>query len=259
MSTVKVVIPLYKPRLSEIEAKLLRHNLKVFANKEVVLLMPEGLNVDTMRGQFEVDNYEVVRVRPEWLGSINGIAGYNRMMLSAEFYNLFSDVDYILICQTDVYIFRDELTYWSARGYDYIGAPWMRKSKYNTRIAKLYLSLRVVLHRKRKGFMKQDLFHRVGNGGLSLRNVARFKEACTIYRDKIEQMCALDHNLANEDVFWALVPEGFIYPTYIEALNFSIDMNPELALKELHNHLPFGCHGLTNEQIYDFWRDRIEL
>ncbi len=259
IQSVKVVIPLYRERLPDLEAKLLRHNLKVLSNQEIVLLMPEGLNVDTMRGQFDIDKYEIVRVSTEWLGRKNGVSGYNRMMLSEEFYAKFDDVDYILICQTDVYIFRDELTYWVARGYDYIGAPWGKKPKYDGFLMSLYLDARIHFHRKKKGFMKQDLFGRVGNGGLSLRRIDHFREACIKYSEKIEIMCASQHYLNNEDVFWALVPREFVYPSYYEALNFSIDTNPEMGLQRINGHLPFGCHGLTQPPIYAFWRDKITL
>lgn len=51
-------------------------------------------------------------VSDTWLGVRNGIAGYNQMMLSREFYQLFNDTEYLLICHTDAWIFRDELEDW---------------------------------------------------------------------------------------------------------------------------------------------------
>lgn len=259
MSTVKVVIPLYRERLPDLEAKILRHNLKVLCNQQITLLLPESLNGDTMRGQFRIDDYPIVRVPDEWLGLENGVMGYNRMMLSAEFYALFSDVDYILVCQTDAFVFRDELTYWVARGYDYIGAPWSQKAKYDTPVLRNYLRLRFLLHRRSKGFMKQELHGRVGNGGFSLRHVSNFHEACIKYQEQAERMCLSGHHLNNEDVFWALVPKEFTYPSYHEALDFSIDMNPEHSMSLINGRKPFGCHGLTRPAIYNFWREKLEL
>ena len=85
-------------------------------------------------------NREPVReVSDEWLGRKNGIAGYNRMMLSAGFYELFRDYEYLLICHTDAWIFRDELADWCRRGYDCVAAPWVRRKVYDLPILKQYL------------------------------------------------------------------------------------------------------------------------
>ena len=51
-------------------------------------------------------------------------AGYNRLLLTTQFYEKFLDYDYILIYHLDALLFRDELTMWCGQGYDYIGAPW---------------------------------------------------------------------------------------------------------------------------------------
>ncbi|MBQ2430169.1 MAG: hypothetical protein II274_04905 [Alistipes sp.] len=76
--------------------------MKVLGRYPITLLVPEDLNVTELQREFA--GLEITRVSPEWLGR-RGIAGYNRMMLSREFYELFSDYNYILICQTDAWIF----------------------------------------------------------------------------------------------------------------------------------------------------------
>ena len=95
---VKVVVPVYKPRLEGRELCSFKHNAEVLKRYPMVLLAPEGLNVEELLK--EVPECEVVRVTTDWLGR-NGVDGYNRMMLSKEFYALFDDSEYILICQTD--------------------------------------------------------------------------------------------------------------------------------------------------------------
>lgn len=259
MNKVKVVIPLYHNELPELELKLLRNNLQKLAMHNIALLMPEGLELDGMRGQFDVDKYEILRVSPEWLGRKNGVAGYNRMMLSAEFYSLFSDSEYILICQTDAYIDRDELLSWCDRGYDYVGAPWPMKPKYNLPIIKQYVALRKAMRRDELDILRQDLFDKIGNGGLSLRRVSKCIEVCERYRDIIERFCTSEHNLYNEDVFWAVIPDDMRYPTIKEALGFSIDMKPKFCFKLAGGKMPFGVHGLTYHRYYKFWYNRIAL
>ncbi len=261
--TVKVVIPIYQEQLPDLELKLLRHNLEVLSQHRIVILLPESLSLEQLRGQFPIDRYEIVRVSDEWLGRKRGIAGYNRMMLSEGFYALFSDVDYILICQTDVYIFRDELSHWASKGYDYIGAPWLKRSIYNNPLMRLYLAMRLIVHRRVRGerrkFLRQELFTRVGNGGLSLRRVESMRSACVVHHSKIEEMLSERTHLNNEDVFWALVPYDFRYPNYEEALRFSLDVKPELGVEVSNGALPFGCHGLTHRSIFKFWREKIDI
>ncbi|MFR9620915.1 MAG: DUF5672 family protein [Rikenellaceae bacterium] len=259
MNKLKVIIPLYHDRLPDLELKLLRNNLERLASHTIVLLMPEGLALDGMREQFSVDDYPIVRVSPEWLGRKNGVAGYNRMMLSAEFYELFCDSEYILICQTDAYIDRDELLDWCSRGYDYVGAPWPMKLKYNLPFIKQYVQLRRWLRRDMSVILRQDLFDKVGNGGLSLRRVSKCVEVCRGYSAVVEEFCTSEHNLYNEDVFWAIIPKDLRYPSIEEALGFSIDMKPKYCFKLANGVMPMGVHGLTYPKYFKFWHDKIAL
>jgi hypothetical protein len=65
------------------------------------------------------------------------ISGYNKLLLSPVFYSRFIDYKYICICQFDTFIFRDELSYWCKKSYDYIEAPWLYKEKnFNIRKSK---------------------------------------------------------------------------------------------------------------------------
>ncbi|MBK7466487.1 MAG: hypothetical protein IPJ43_06530 [Saprospiraceae bacterium] len=85
------------------------------------------------------------------------IKGYNQLCLSTEFYNAFKEYEYMLIAQLDTYIFKNEFNYWTEKNYDYIGAPWL---KVNSKGHLFDLS--------------RFLVNRVGNGGLSLRNIKTF-------------------------------------------------------------------------------------
>ena len=46
------------------------------------------------------------------------------MLLTADFYRRFTDYEYILIHQLDVFLFEDKLLEFCDMGYDYIGAPY---------------------------------------------------------------------------------------------------------------------------------------
>lgn len=249
---VKIIVPLYRGQLSDEEQQSLHQTIKVLARYPIVFIAPEGVNITPVTDLFS--GHEVLRVSDEWLGTKNGIAGYNRMMMSRAFYELFADTESLLICQTDVWIFRDELDAWCKRGYDYIGAPHLKLPVYHLWPLRAYLALR---RKMVKGVLRQDLMGRAYNGGLSLRRTASFIRACEAYRDEAEQFLSHDHHLYNEDVFWSLVPEEFIYPNQSEALLFAFDVKPEYCYELTKKHLPFGCHGWFKPSVRKFWQSVI--
>lgn len=259
MKKVKIIIPLYREALPDFELKVLRNTLKVLEMYETVFIVPESLSLDGLKTQFEIEKYQIIRLSEDWLGRKNGIAGYNKMMMSKDFYMHFIDVEYILICHTDAYIFRDELDYWCDQNYDYTAAPWPKRNVYNMPFIKQYLQLRYKLMKKNGTVLRQDLFNRVGNGGLSLRNVNSFILACDKYKEEIDFFCSKRHHLYNEDVFWAIIPTEFRYPSVRKALNFSFDVKPEYCYLLSGNKIPFGCHGITQPRIYKFWENIIKL
>ena len=116
-----VVVPAYR-HLSDDEKISMRQCVDVLGGHDIIVIHPERLDLteDLQSWQSVV----VKALRNEWF---DGVKGYNSMLLSTEFYDLFSVYDYILIYQLDAYVFRNELDEWVAKGYDYIGAPWIIK------------------------------------------------------------------------------------------------------------------------------------
>ena len=117
-SLVRVVVPVYR-ELTPDEESSLRNNVRVLAAWPFTVLHPRGVTPPACCRELGL---ETRAVGDEWLGRRNGIAGYNRMMLSEEFYASFPDTEYILICHTDAWIFRDELGDWCRRGYDCVAS-----------------------------------------------------------------------------------------------------------------------------------------
>ena len=134
-SLVRVVVPVYR-ELTPDEESSLRNNVRVLAAWPFTVLHPRGVTPPACCRELGV---ETRAVGDEWLGRRNGIAGYNRMMLSEEFYASFPDTEYILICHTDAWIFRDELGDWCRRGYDCVAAPWLRRPLYDLPLVKQYM------------------------------------------------------------------------------------------------------------------------
>lgn len=254
MDLVKVVIPIYRSDLHPMEKASVLQAMHVLENYSIVLLYPEGMQKPDIPTGPKV---EWLPVSDEWLGTRNGIAGYNKMMLSSEFYQLFSDVEYILICQTDAWIFRDSLAEWCNKGYDYVAAPWIKRAIYDCPFIKQYMAWLKAYRTRKHQFCRQQIYGKIGNGGLSLRKVASFSEACILYECEIEEYLSHRKHYYNEDVFWATEPRHFRYPTEKEALGFSFDRYPDICFKRTGGILPFGCHSWSKPRMYKFWKHII--
>lgn len=252
METVKILIPVYKPVLAETERASIARTVRMLRRYPLQLVHPYGTDVSPLLREFPT--LTPLAVSDEWLGTRNGIAGYNRMMLSAEFYDLFADTEYLLICHTDAWIFRDELSEWCARGYDCVAAPWVRRPVYDLPLIRQWMEFRLRQSARLGKPTRQLLYGRVGNGGLSLRRVAAFRAACDRYREAIGRFCAEHHHLFNEDVFWATVPSEFRYPSWREALGFAFDTNPAYCYRLQGGRLPFGCHSWSKPRMWRFWK-----
>ena len=271
MKQAVVIIPVYK-RVIEAEERIsLQQTFRVLGNHPIVLVCPKNLNVSEYErlALSEKVVLEVERFDDEFF---NGIKGYNRLLLSECFYRCFSMYNYILICQPDAYVFKDELEEWCEKGYDYMGAPLF-------------------------GRFSDTEFHinqgRVGNGGFSLRRVRtyldffngkkpvfRFKAIPQIirFREKPFNRWAVwllmtlgwrntprsvaRHWKYNEDDFWS----GFLSitnyalkkPSVREAMHFAFERFPSEVFG-ITRELPFGCHAWRKYQYETFWKDYIEI
>ena len=250
---VKIVIPLYRLPLSQAEETAIKHTARILQSYPICFIIPEGLPKAPLERL--IPQAGIMSVSNHWLGRENGISGYNDMMMSKDFYSLFADTEYILVCQPDAWIFRDELEKWCRKSYDYIGAPWIRPEKYDRFLPQLWLRLQKIF--RHTDISRQDLFDKVGNGGLSLRRINSFIEACERYENEIIRFRKHCHHHYNEDVFWAIIPRNFKYPTAQEALGFAFDEKPELCYDRNGQKLPFGCHGWSKERLYPFWKPFI--
>ena len=241
MSHAAVIIPVYKNELSEYEIISLKQCVKVLSNHSLFFVSPSELDLSVIPLN---KDFRIERFNKEYF---NGLRGYNRLMLSEEFYKRFSSYEYLLIYQLDAFVFSDQLNFWTEKDYDYIGAPWIRETK------RIFLNLLVKqsLALALDTFIKHNLTKAVGNGGFSLRKVESFLSA-------LSQNKTLAENWkANEDYFWALAAKlngsPLKIPAYKEAALFAFEMYPSKLYKVNNNTLPFGAHA-WNKYETDFYR-----
>lgn len=248
--TVIVVIPIYQKLLSFSESASLANTVEKFSAYPIAFVRPEGLDITDLKNQYP--QVQEIIVSSQWLGLQAGIAGYNKMMMSVEFYDLFKDYEYMLICHSDAWVFRDKLAYWCNKGYDHVAAPWPARPRYTRFPLKQYLQLRTFLKPHKTILRHQKLGH-IGNGGFSLRRVSVFREGCIQYADIIQEMLYGEDPHA-EDIFWALFPKGIHVPSAEDALNFAFDTKPELSYKLNGSKLPMACHGFNKADRIRFWK-----
>src|ERR1700748_2773175 len=173
---VAIVVPLYRNTISSFEEIALQQCRKVFAGYDRIMVKPESLDVSELSSKYKFT--KTVAFADEYFA---GIAGYNRLMLSTEFYARFLDYEYVLIYQLDAFAFSDDLPYWCNQDIDYVGAPWLRIHGYpdwlkaaKSRVQMLYHARFDVQKHGRPSDMQ--FINRVGNGGFSLRRVKKFHQ-----------------------------------------------------------------------------------
>ena len=262
---VAIVIPVYK-NPDKWEEISLRQCCKILGQYKMILVAPKTFNTCTYVSLWESYNIElnVERFSDEYF---SGIPGYNRLLLSKEFYSRFTKYEYILIYQPDVYVFADKLEEWCKKKYDYVGAPLV--GKFDETIYYPEMSLRV------------------GNGGFSLRrvnnylnffdgnknvfsskqiikNINLWKKPHTRFfvwllmllgwRNK--PISVANHWKYNEDDFWSGYLDNSNYtlikPEPVEALDFAFERFPSEMYK-FKGKLPFGCHAWKKYEYDIFW------
>ena len=273
MQELIILIPLYREfeRLNKNELASLHQCYRVLGNHGVCFLNSPLLSTKAyvedalqMGVHITVENFD-----PKFFSSLEG---YNSLLLSKNFYKRFLKYKYMLIHQTDCWVFRDELHYWCEQDYDYIGAPWFENYRPT-------LTLSPCIG--------------VGNGGFSLRKIATHYRVCNrlryirtpsgLYKEDLDNgvprwksliRLVLNSTIRNnhyhlfhnkngmyEDLFFGIYAaknfSWFHTADCDTASRFSLEVNAPL-LYEKNKKLPFGCHAWEKYHT-EFWKRFIEL
>jgi hypothetical protein len=244
VATVAIVIPLYQASLSIAEKASLRQCIKVLGHYPVKIAKPANLDLREISNEYP--NIEFVSFDDAYF---TGTDSYNRLMVSLDFYRSFLAYQYILIYQLDAFVFRDELTEWCLKNYDYVGAPSLHQAEYDALPAS-----------SNDVYSKALSQHRVVfNGGLSLRKIPAIIRYLKIYNRFYPAW------LGNEDMLFSqeatrLIPMKLFLnlPSWEEALHFSFEKSPAATYEIVGRKLPFACHAWER---YDprFWSDHIHI
>lgn len=258
-----VLIPTHKANPNDQERQSFLNTLTVLHAWPVKLLLLKGTSAD-LYIQLAIKAGKDVEVTWADDGHLGSFENYNRMALSPSFYESMGNFEYMLIVQLDAWVFRDELRYWIQRGYDSVGAPlFLPRGRNNLSIFR-------------------EMFPSGGNGGLSLRRIAKHKQVLTGGKTRVnwrllvqwllfvifrtgftyrvlnrtlevlplaERKVKHAARLFNEDVWLTIVcairNRDFRVAPPKEALGFSLEVNAEEILKfHLRLGTPFGVHGV---------------
>ena len=270
MKKVIIVIPVYKAALSEKEEKSLLQCFRILYKYPISFFMLDALHAEYYKQLAEKNNieYQEERFHAKYFASLDG---YNRLMLTKEFYERYASYEYMLIYQPDAYVFSDELLYWCSQNYDFIGAPSVGEH-YDT-----VFSNKLV----------------VGNGGFSLRKINTFIQAFDCKKNlfpvkeiinryavfkkpwtRIPLLLLMIFGFRNKFSYIAAnwkYPEDDFWSKYLCRTNWPLSKpEPETAVKfaferfpsslyEINGQkLPFGCHGWYRYEYEEFWKKFIE-
>ena len=253
-----IVVPVYKEQLDKYEELSFRQCMKILHRYPIFLVTHEHLNLSVYENM--ADEYHIQLKKVFFADTyFSGIAGYNKLLKSKQFYSAFDSFQYMLIYQLDAFVFRDELEYWCRQGYDYIGAPWIAN---------------------RDGELLNRRYWHVGNGGFSLRKISyclkmlswKWPVLSYKYYKKLiylPYMLGWKNNIyhfknskLNEDGLFS----DILSPSYLNqkipepetAASFAFENPPSYLYRMCNNQLPFGCHAFLKFEYETFWKQYIE-
>lgn len=241
-SLVAVVIPIYHAMLTDAEQLSLKQCMTVLGDYPVMIAKPAGLDLSALQQQ-----HPTIALQSFEDGFFTGVAAYNRLMVSVDFYKAFSAYEFILIYQLDAFVFRDELRAWCAKGYDYIGAPSLHQPEFD-RIPAATSEL----------YAQALSTHRVVlNGGLSLRRIPAFIRYLKIYNTFYPAWKGNEDMLFCQEATRLKPMKMFMKtPHWKEALRFSFEKSPAASYELTNHQLPFACHAWERYEPA-FWSSYI--
>ncbi len=259
---VAIVVPMSnRVELTQEEEISKRHLIHHLNNYDKYLLVPDNLEIS-------FPGFQNINLSPKYFGNIDA---HNSLLLSEIYYESFSEYEFLLVYHLDSLVFSDQLIEWCERGFDFIGAPWIK-------------------HKDARYSGNKAFEGKVGNGGFCLKRVESFLKVfssselsvdpekywqnyCSSrsklvqilnYPRKIMKQFGFRNNSKWERINYRYSEEHFItnraehyYSDFKiadvkTALKFSFECVPRYCFEQNNYHLPFGCHA-WHKYDRSFW------
>jgi hypothetical protein len=262
MEKVCIVVPVHNATPSRYELISFQQCFAILSSHPIKIIAPFGLDLSSYREL--IPNFDSIFIDLKWQSSL---LGYNQLKTSRYFYSLFSKYEFLLTYELDAFVFKDELDYWCAMNYDYIGAPWFTgfgnpapdaqlvgvgNSGFSLRkINKISKILKSIYYRNpaeyqsnRKGLLK-----------------AYFKFPYRWLRNHLGENYTVQNSGLYEDRFFCdvvpLYSKDFSIAPIEQAIKFSFEVQPEVLFRLNSQKLPMGCHAWWKYNL-EFWKPYIE-
>ena len=224
-SAIAIVLPIYRARLGDEVLATVDRSIALLQHGDWYLVAPMSLETSFYEKRYG----KAISRFPD--ACFDSVQSYSRLLLTDEFYATFAQYEYMLVIQDDVYVLRDDLAYWQARRFDYIGAPWPTGLEY------------VLSMSHKPGIHGHTVTAYVGNGGFSLRRIAACRQ---LLAEFAEEAAWFRKTGQAEDMFFSLFgpfSQQFTLPSLRVAAAFAW----EVRLPRMHalcdGKLPMAIHG----------------
>jgi len=263
---VAIVVPLsLNPQLNQEEEISLRHLRHYLGEYDKFMVAP-------VRHPVTYDGFEMKYFEEKYFGSATA---HKKLSFSRDFYETFSEYQYMLMYHLDALVFSNKLLEWCATDLDYIGAPWVKhvdapyhgKVRYEGKVGNSGFSLRKissflkVIESCQNSLTVAGANSRTGEPyGWVAANAMKaisFLQKRKSFRGSPEEMNTYPFN---DDTFWANRATHYYADFKIAsldvALRFAFECVPKYCFEITGHTLPFGCHAWAR---YDrkFWESYI--
>ena len=223
-SAIAIVLPIYRPSLDDKLLATVDRAIALLQHGDWHLVAPMSLETS-----FYEKRYGKAIVRfPD--ADLDSQQSYSRLLLTDGFYETFAQYEYMLVIQDDVYVLRDDLAYWQASRFDYIGAPWPMGLEHELSMS------------HKPGIREYTVTVYVGNGGFSLRRIA----ACRQLLAEFAEEAAWFRKHDAEDKFFACFgqfSQKFVLPSLRVAAGFAWETSLPRMYALCKRQLPMAIHA----------------
>ncbi len=245
-----VIVPVYSNQMTELEEFSFLNNIKVFSDRKIYIIGPTSKKMYISQ-LCELNDIEFVLFDDKYF---TGIRGYNRLLTNIDFYKKFDFYKYMLICQLDVFVFKDDLDFWISKNLDNIGAP-IFEGYTNTKT-----KVKIKIKGSNGGFCLRkihsciDVLSSIGSRYAYIRTLWDLENEMAwklfrVIRDGLIFNYQIDflRPVLNEDIFWSVVvPDRFPWFKNVEphsAAYFAFDANPSYLFEFCNKTYPMAIHA----------------
>jgi hypothetical protein len=227
-----VLVPVYREVPEQFELLSMQQLVLKLGEREIRIVAPEGLSA--------THYLDILGDRPVHYFDRRFFASretYNALMVYEPLYRVADGFQFVLVHQTDAFVFEDHLDHWTAAtSFDYIGAPFVGAAK--------------------------TILREGANGGFSLRNVDAFLRVLTrrnslmfaLPRSKERSLRRVRRGEMMEDNYWGSVVR---VASLDERIDFAFESGLETLGARYAAKPPFGCHRVWNLEYIDAIRHGV--